>query len=98
MTPMTAAIAAITRPAPSNQGVAMAQAWLAVCQKTRSQMNVATKNAIGNGTSIGWMGWPAIFAVLRGFGMVGMVGMVASKNGRALMGRLGKFRCNNRKR
>src|SRR5205823_7388033 len=28
---------------------------------------VATKNAIGNGISIGWIGWPAMLAVLRGF-------------------------------
>ena len=33
-----------------------------------SAPKVATKNAIGKGTSIGWMGWPAIFAVLRGLG------------------------------
>ena len=54
--PMTAASAAITRPAPSNQGVAAAHATFPVCQKTKSETNVPTKNAIGNGISMGWIG------------------------------------------
>ena len=31
-----------------------------------SVTNVPMKQTIGNGISIGWMGWPPIFAVLRG--------------------------------
>jgi hypothetical protein len=30
---------------------------------------VATKKAIGNGISIGWIGWPPMLAVERGLGM-----------------------------
>src|SRR3954447_25118195 len=34
-----------------------------------SQARVATKNAMGNGISIGWIGWPAMLAVERGLAM-----------------------------
>ena len=59
--------AAMIRPAPSSHSVASNQREFPVAQKTRSQTNVATKNAIGNGISIGWIGCPAMLAVLRGF-------------------------------
>jgi hypothetical protein len=35
-----------------------------VPQNTRSVASVPTRKAIGNGTNIGWMGWPLIDAVL----------------------------------
>src|SRR5687767_5431289 len=64
------------RPAPSNQRVASAQLEFAVCQNTRSHTNAAMKNAIGNGINIGWTGWPAILAVLRGFRVRGAIVIV----------------------
>jgi hypothetical protein len=48
----------------------LAQNELPLRQKARSHTKVATKKAIGNGTSIGWIGCPAILAVLLGFGMI----------------------------
>src|SRR4051812_33738128 len=61
-----AASAAMTRPAPRSHSVAVIQPELPVLQNTRSHRKVATKNAIGNGMSIGWIGCPAMLAVLFG--------------------------------
>src|SRR5581483_7530670 len=69
ISPIVAASAAITRPAPNSQTLAVAQAWLPVCQTMRSATKAETKKAIGKGTSMGWMGWPAMLAVLRGLAM-----------------------------
>src|SRR3954470_10781566 len=52
--------------APRSQSEAVLQAGLPVRQKIRSQTNVATRKATGNGISIGWSGCPAIWAVLCG--------------------------------
>src|SRR5947207_202464 len=66
--PTTAASAAMISPAPSSHSVASNQLAFRVPQKTRSHTKVATKKAIGNGISIGWIGCPATLAVLRGLG------------------------------
>src|SRR4051794_29196533 len=63
-----AASAAMIRAAPRSQSEAVLQAGLPVRQKIRSQTNVATRNATGNGISMGWSGCPAIWAVLCGLG------------------------------
>jgi hypothetical protein len=52
----------------------------AVRQKTRSQKNAAVKNATGNGINIGWIGWPAILAVLRGFRVRGAIVIFTPSN------------------
>src|SRR5689334_12609982 len=54
--------------APRSQSEAVLQAGLPVRQKIRSQTNVATRNATGNGISMGCSGCPAIWAVLCGLG------------------------------
>src|SRR4051794_9669399 len=66
--PATAASAAMIRAAPRSQSEAVLQAGLPVRQKIRSQTNVATRKATGNGISMGWSGCPAIWAVLCGLG------------------------------
>src|SRR4030095_9051942 len=70
MRPKTAARAAMTRPAPNSHRAPVAQNASPVRQKTKSQRNAKTKNAIGKGIIIGWRGWPAIEAVLFGLGVV----------------------------
>ena len=60
--------------------VASAQLMFAVCQKTRSQKNAAIKNAIGNEMNIGWIGWPAMLAVLRGFRVRGAIVIFTPSN------------------
>jgi hypothetical protein len=57
MSPMMAAKAAITRPVPKSHSVASNQRSLPLPQNIRSHRKVGTKNAIGNGISIGWIGW-----------------------------------------
>src|SRR5262245_59243443 len=88
---MMAASAAITRPAPSSHVDAVANAALVVDQKPISQTSAATKNAIGNGMSIGWMGCPAMLAVERGLAMAASIGKVPGLSTRT---RNCGFRCN----
>jgi hypothetical protein len=70
ISPAIAARSAMTMPAPSSHSDAIDQSALPVRQKARSHTSVATKNAMGNGISIGWIGWPPMLAVERGFDMV----------------------------
>jgi hypothetical protein len=63
----------MTRPAPKSQSDTEDQNETPVRQNAKSQTKAATKNAIGNGISIGCNGWPAIEAVLFGLGVVGLV-------------------------
>ena len=65
--PATAARTPITRPANSNQAEKSAHIISAVFQYATSVTSVPTKQTIGNGTSIGWMGWLAMRAVEAGF-------------------------------
>src|SRR3954471_24121935 len=69
MRPATAARAAITRPAPNSHVADVATVALPLRQNTTSHTSVATKKATGKGISMGWMGWPAMLAVLRGLVM-----------------------------
>jgi len=57
---MTAASAAMMRPMPNNQSEALAQKSFDVLQNARSETRAKTKQAMGKGMSIGWMGCPAI--------------------------------------
>src|SRR3954471_10477226 len=66
MRPATAARAAITRPAPNSQVADVATVALPLRQNATSHTSVATNKATGNGINMGWMGWPAMLAVLRG--------------------------------
>jgi len=54
------------RPAPNSHSVGSNQPGRPVIQNPTSHANVAIKNAIGNGINIGWIGWPAMLAVLQG--------------------------------
>jgi hypothetical protein len=44
----------------------------------RSQTNVATKNAIGKGISMGWIGCPKKLAELTGFAMVNLLSVASA--------------------
>src|SRR5689334_5312963 len=65
MKPKIAASKPMRTPAPTSQIEARAQKGSAVPQNTRSVASTPTRNAIGNGTSIGWIGCPKSDAVLR---------------------------------
>src|SRR2546421_4565487 len=64
--PATAATNAVMTAAPRSHIDARAQFAFPVDQKTRSVTKAETRNATGNGISMGWIGCPAMLAVLLG--------------------------------
>jgi hypothetical protein len=59
-------------PAPKSHIDAVAHAPPPVIQKATSVAKAVTRKTTGNGMSIGWIGCPAICAVLRGLGMASL--------------------------
>src|SRR5262245_53171832 len=88
--PMDAAATPVKKPAPTSQADIKAQKGSRVPKYARSLASAPTRNAIGNGTSIGCTGCPPNVTWLRKPGVYGAMGQPSSAE--LLSGKNGLFR------